>query len=134
MVTEQVKRMKARLREAGFKRGDFTVRAEIARKRDRSTGLRYSEYGEALGTSRGRRVVEECVEHGGAQRIAEAGLVVEIIGGTLASGTEITPFIAVREPRYRRATGDYEPGRVIERDLGAEIAESEQLRAAHGRV
>jgi hypothetical protein len=83
-------------------------------------------------------VVEECVERGGAQRIADAGLVVEIIGGTLANGTVLTPFIAVREPSFicRMPGGElkYEEPRVIERDLGAEIAEGERLRAEHGRV
>jgi hypothetical protein len=65
-------------------------------------------------------------------------MVVEIIGGTLANGTEIRPFIAVREPSFicRMPGGElkYETPRVVERDLGAEIAESEQLRAEHGRV
>lgn len=124
MVTEQVKRIQVALRAAGFKRGDFRVRAEITRKRDRTTGMRYSEFGSAVATSSRRGVVQEVID-GGGERIVAQGMAVEVI---TAPDWGMEPFIAVAEPKYL-GNGKYEEPRMVTRDLVAEKAEADRLRA-----
>lgn len=124
MITEQVRRIQVALRAAGFKRGDFRVRAEITRKRDRTTGRRYSEFGSAVATSSRQGVVQEIID-GGGERIVAQGMAVEII---TAPEWGLTPFVAVAEPKYL-GSGKYEEPKVVTRDLAAEKAEADRLRA-----
>jgi hypothetical protein len=76
MVTIQAERLIKGLKEIGLKHGhwkrggEFTVATEITRRRDRNTGMRYPEYGEAMAhlqTAALERVAEN------AQKLADAG-------------------------------------------------------------
>lgn len=101
MVTEQVKRIQAVLRECGFKRGEWTVRAERKHKRDRSNrGARYIEFGPAHATPsyKGRAdhdaVVARAMEC--RWRFVDLGLVV-----TVFEGDDNISFVLLTEPRFR---------------------------------
>jgi hypothetical protein len=104
MITEQVRRIQAGLRACGFKRGEFQVRAERTRKTDRSSGMRYTEFGPAAGITNGRagrEVVERAFEQRFALRDQGFNVVVyEQEDGRVA-------WIIVSEPRYRQEPSIY---------------------------
>jgi hypothetical protein len=90
-VTEQVKSLRAKLRECGFNSREFSVRAERKRRSYRDgTRRTYIEFGHASGITVGREVAQRAVE----QRftLADAGLVVQVWEGP--SGVA---FVTVRE-------------------------------------
>jgi hypothetical protein len=108
VVTEQVKRVSAALRAVGFKRGEFSCRAERKHKRDRSNGgRRYIEFGPACATFHyNSRDPERTLEHralAAAPALVELGMVVQVFtrGGVLE-------FVTVREPDYRETPTVYE--------------------------
>lgn len=112
MVTDQVRRMQEALRECGFKRGDFTVRAErTIRQRD---GRRTTTFGRAHANTRwaDREIAALAVEH--RHEIAAKGY-----GVLVYEGDEGVSFVTVHDLHYqeepyivRRAHND---GQYVER-------------------
>lgn len=97
-VSPQAKRVIAAVRALGVPRDEFRVRTEtrIIRDDDR----RYREYGDAVLITRSKGARLAVVE--GAQRLAEAGLVVTLIHG--AEG-RVTPVVS----------SGWNPRKVVER-------------------
>jgi hypothetical protein len=98
VVTEQVKRMQVALRECGFKRGEFQVRAEARRKTDRyGSGRRYTEFGPAHAITAwraGDEVVARAFEK--RQEIAAKGY-----GVCVYEGDGRVAMITVHDLRYQ---------------------------------